>query len=168
MYELGDYIVYGNNGVCQVIEIGALGIQGIDKEKEYYTLQPVYEKGSILYTPVDNDKVVMRRVASEEAARDLIDDIPNIPMFKVENDKLREEKFKESMKKYDCREWVRMIKTLTYRKKERLSQGRKTTSSDDRYMRIAEECLYGELSIALGIPKDKVESFIQPEDNDQI
>lgn len=38
MYELGDYIIYGNHGVCKVEDIGSLDIAGIDKSVESRTL----------------------------------------------------------------------------------------------------------------------------------
>ncbi len=35
------------------------------------------------------------------------------------------------------------------------------TAGDERYFKLAEEHLYGELAIALGIEKDKVSSYIE-------
>lgn len=37
------------------------------------------------------------------------------------------------------------------------------TAGDERYFKLAEEHLYGELAIALGIEKDKVGSYIEKE-----
>ena len=46
------------------------------------------------------------------------------------------------------------------RKQERLAQGKKTTAMDERYLRLAEENLYSELSLALGVPKEEMEAYI--------
>lgn len=159
MFEVEDYIIYGNNGVCKVVDIGPLKLDGIDKEKIFYTLEPVYAQG-MLFTPVDNYKVVMRKLISEEEAWELIDDIPNIEILWAENDKLGELKYKESMKKCDCREWIKIIKTLHFKQQERLSQGKKITNTDERYLHTAENHLYGELSLPLNIPKEKMEDLI--------
>lgn len=160
MFEVGDYTVHGSNGVCKVIEIGRLDINTSNKDKIFYTLQPVYTKGSKVYTPVDNERIVMRKILSKEEAIKLIDDIPNISMIWEENDKVRDEKFKEAMKKYDCREWIRIIKALYNRKQERISQGKKITHTDEKYLDTAEDFLYGELSIPLNIPKENMEDYI--------
>lgn len=40
MYQIGQCIVYRNVGVCRVEAIGKLGFTS-DKDKEYYTLQPL-------------------------------------------------------------------------------------------------------------------------------
>lgn len=160
LYQINDYVVYGGNGVCKVNEIGTLDIGGIDKEKLYYTLEPLYSKSSKVYTPIDNVKVIMRNILSKEEARVLIDDIPNIETIWAADDKKTEAVYKESMKMYDCREWIKIIKTLYLKKQERIEQGKKITNTDERYLQIAENSLYGELAITLGMSKDKVEDFI--------
>lgn len=160
MYELGDYIIYGNHGVCKVEEIGSLNISGMDKSIECYTLQPVFSKASTLYTPVDNDKVSMRKVISNEEATELLKQIPDAPLLWIENDKQREEAYKEALRERDCLDWVKIIKTLYVRKQERLSQGKKLTFTDEKYLGIAQDFLYGELSIAMDIDKDEAENLV--------
>ena len=51
MYQIGDYIVYGNEGVCRVDEIAPFHIPGMTAERLYYTLTPLYHDEKI-YTPV--------------------------------------------------------------------------------------------------------------------
>ena len=36
MFHVGDYIVYGSNGICRVEEITHPDIAGIDEDKLYY------------------------------------------------------------------------------------------------------------------------------------
>ena len=54
-----------------------------------------------------------------------------------------------------------IVKTLYIRKQERTAQGKKITALDERYMRTAENELYSELSLTLGIPKDEMEQYIR-------
>ncbi|MCX4321156.1 MAG: CarD family transcriptional regulator, partial [Lachnospiraceae bacterium] len=60
----------------------------------------------------------------------------------------------------DCRDWIKIIKTLYQRKRERLARGKKTTAMDERYLRMAEENLYSELSLVLGVPREDMEDYI--------
>ena len=53
-----------------------------------------------------------------------------------------------------------MIKTIYLRKKDRTSCGKKTTATDERYLKLAEDSLYSEFSLLLGIPKGKVVDYI--------
>lgn len=67
----------------------------------------------------------MRAVLTKEEADVLIENIPVIEELWVGNDKLREEKYKETMRSCDCRDWIKIIKTLYMRKKERIAQGKR-------------------------------------------
>jgi CarD-like/TRCF domain. len=160
MFEIGEYIIYGNHGVCRVEGIGNLDLPGIDKSRKCYTLQPVFSKSSTLYTPVDNDKVLMRKVMSNEEAMELLEKVPEIPVLWIGNEKQREEVYRDALKSHDGTDWIKIIKTLYVRRRERMSHGKKLTYTDEKYLNIAKNCLYGELAIALDIEKDKVEDLI--------
>ena len=166
MYEVGDLIVYGRTGICEVTEITTLKMDGVPKDKLYYILRPVREKHGKVFTPVDNEKIVMRKVISKEEAEELIREIPQIEGLWIGSEKQREEKYKECMKSCKCAEWVRIIKTLYLRKMSRLKQGKKITATDERYLRMAEGNLYSELSIALGIPESGMEAYITNQINE--
>lgn len=160
MFDVGDYIIYGCSGVCKVENIGPVEINGVSKDKMYYTLAPVYNKGSKVYTPTDNEKVIMRPILSSEEAITLIDHIQEIGTLQVVDEKRGEEVYKEALQKNDCREWIKIIKTIYLRKQAKINQGKKLTACEERYFHLAEDCLYEELAIPLEIKKDEVEEFI--------
>ena len=60
MFSVGEYIIYGVEGVCMVEEAGRLKVSGLNKNRDYYRLRPYYHGGTI-YTPVDG-KAAMRPV----------------------------------------------------------------------------------------------------------
>ena len=127
----------------------------------YYQLEPVYSKGSRIFVPVGSDKLVMRKLVSAEEVEALMNEIPSIETMWIANEKKREEQYREAARKYDCREWIRIIKTIYQRKRSRIEQGKKITYIDEKYMKIAEDNLYGEISIPLGISPDRVEEYIK-------
>lgn len=160
MFEKGEYIIYGVSGVCQVEDVTTMEMEGVPRDRLYYVLAPVSQKGGKIFTPVDNEKTPMRRVLTREEATGLIDRIPEIEELWISSEKLRENKYKECMRSGDCREWIRIIKTLYLRNQERSAQGKKVTATDEKYLHMAEECLYSELEIPLEIPKNQVEQYI--------
>ena len=160
MFEKGELIIYGNTGVCRIVNITTPDIKGIPKGKLYYELQPYYQKEGKIFTPVDNDKVVMRKILTKKEAKRLLDDIPEIETLYVENDKMREMQYKECVRSGQCREWIKIIKTLYLRKMKRISQGKHITATDEKYLKQAEDSLYSELSISLDIPKNDMEKYI--------
>ncbi len=156
MFKVGDLIVYGNTGVCTVEKIGKPELTGVSDDKEYYTLSPYYSRNSRIFTPCDNDKVVMRPVISKKEAEKLLKEIPKIKLLVITDEKKREERYKETMRTCDCREFVSILKTIYNRKITRLAEGKKVTASDERYFNMAEDKLLGELAIALGVEKSEM------------
>lgn len=163
MFAIGEYVVCGNKGVCVVEQITKLDISGVDKERDYYILKPLYLAGSTVYVPVDSTGTAIRRVLKREEAQKLIENMPGILPLDITNEKLSEQTYRECMKTNDCEELVRVIKTIYVRKEKRLLAGRKVTAVDTKYYHMAEESLYGELAVALGLKKDEVEEYIAGE-----
>ena len=160
MFEIGDFIVYGNSGVCRVEKVGYLDTSMVSQKKLYYTLNPYYTSGNTIFTPVDNQKVIMRPVMKKEEAERLIREIPEIESLWIPDEKKREFEYKQAFGKCDCRELVKIIKTIYIHKKHRIAEGKKVTSVDERYFNMAENNLYGELAIPLGMDKEKVREFV--------
>lgn len=160
MYQINDYVIYGEYGVCKVADISTPPIAGIDKNSKYYILHPLRTAGHTIYTPIDNTKVAMRRVLTKEEALELINQIPDIEALWIANDKIREEYYKKALRSNNIVEWVKIVKALYLRKEERKSEGKSMSATDDRYFKIAELCLYDELSLVLGIPTDEIKDYL--------
>lgn len=160
MFEKGDYIVYGSTGICVIEDITTMDMPGIAKDRLYYVMKPYGQVGNKIFTPVENPKMKLRRVLTKDEALGLIDEIPNIEEIGIQEEKLREQKYKEYIRSCECENWIRIIKTLYHRKQERVSQGKKVTATDERYFKLAEDNLYTEFSISLDMPKNEVEEYI--------
>lgn len=160
MFEKGDYVVNGKNDVCRVEDIGEPDFLWVPRGRMYYFLQPVYAQGSKVYIPVDNGEQMMRKAMGKQEAQDLIASIPEIEVISITNEKACEEKYKECLRKNESREWIRILKTTYSRKQKRNLDGRKVTSIDQKYRKLAEEQLYGEIALALDMPKEDVEDYI--------
>lgn len=161
MFEKGEYIMYGHNGICLVEDITHLNLSGVDRKKLYYVLIPQNIKGSRIYFPIEKESANARRLITKEEALKLLDEIPDIEEIWVGNDKLREEKYKAALNSGDYRQWVAIIKTLYQRKQDRLAHGKKMAAMDERYMKMAEEALYSELAFVIGKEKREMEGFIR-------
>lgn len=160
MYQIGEYVVCGSKGVCSVVNITTLDISGVDKKREYYILKPLYMTASTVYIPVDTAENSLRRVINREEAEYLIRTMTNIPLLNITNEKLMEQMYKACLKTNCCEEWIKIIKTVYLRRQKRLEAGRKETAVDARYIKIAEDSLYGELAVALEMTRESVEQYI--------
>ena len=160
VYQIGDYIVKSTDGVCKVEDILHLNMSGVDCKKEYYLLIPVGEKAEKIYVPV-NTKTNIRKAMTEEEALKLIDKIPEIEEMWVDNEKMREQRYKEAVRSGDPESLISIIKMIYLRKQKRMAQGKKTMMVDERYFQKAEQSLYSELGFALGKNKDEVCRIIE-------
>lgn len=159
MYQIDEYVIHTTGGICQIRDIAPLEIAGSDKNKKYYQLIPVSEKGSKVFVPVDNDGTI-RKIVTKDEALELIKMVPEIAELVIENDKLRESRYKEVIRKCDLYELVSVIKNLQGRRMKRIEEGKKSTATDEKYYRIAEENLYSELAFALNMNKRDVAEMV--------
>ena len=153
MYEIGERIIYGENGVCTVEKIAPLESGG---DKLYYYLTPLIGSGTY-FTPVDS-KAFMRPVMSREAAEAFIDSIPHIaPAICTDNRFNHVDAFyKELFKQHTCEALVSIVKGL----RNRMAQRKTKSSRAEIIMKRARDMLHGELATALGMEVAEVEEYI--------
>ena len=160
MYQIGDYVVYGGTGVCQEMAVGTPASSACDRHRAYYTLRPLASTETI-YVPVDTH-VSIRPVLTRQEADALILQLPGLPECPVDtkNPQLRSHAYQESFRANDSAELARLLKTIHHKDTDARKAGRQPGKVDTRYRKRAEELLYGELSVALGIPQDSVPQYI--------
>ena len=155
-YEIGDLVSKPVTGICKIDNILYLNPQDEKNNKLYYLMKPVEDEKEKIYVPVSNSDARLRLCLTKEEAWKLIERIPEIPTAWIDNEKMREQKYKATVKSNDPEALISIIKMIYQRKKKRLAQGKKCTTTDARYFQIAENLLYMELGAALGKPKEEV------------
>ena len=158
MYKIGDFVINTNNGICEIKDIVSMNISGSDKD--YYLLIPVEEKTAKVYLPVDTAPNRIRHVLSEDEAWALIHSIKDIPEVYIENEKEREKTYKEALASREPKQLISIIKTLYLRRQKRVDEGKKVTSVDERYFKLAENKLHSELAFVLKVEKRDVYQII--------
>lgn len=160
MYQKGEYVVCGNNGICQVDGITTLNLEGVDKNRQYYLMHPVFSSGSTVYRPADTDDGSIRPALNREEASALLKEIPSIETIPIADEKTLEKTYRELIHSSDPKALVQLIKTIHLRKEKRLLKGFKVTALDSRYFKQAEDFLYGELSVALDISRAEMKTYM--------
>ncbi len=162
MFAIGDMIIYGGMGVCRVEAIESRKLPKSSEEQSFYVLQPLYQTCSVS-TPVDNGKVFMRPVISKEEAERLIETIPGVHAEVYNSKVLRQisEHYESILKHYDCAELIELTMSIYAKKRICEEQKRKLGALDERYMKRAEDMLFGELAVALGIDRQEVQRYIR-------
>lgn len=160
-YSVGEIIVYGGTGVCRVQEIAAPRAKGPDAGRRYYVLKPLFQDGTISI-PVDT-KVFMRPVISAQEAERLIDALPTLKAeaYHDRNFNQLAAHYDQVLGSHDCRDIARLAMSIHAKQRWAEQQSKKLGQVDARYMKRAEGLLFGELSVALGIPRDDVPDYIE-------
>ena len=162
MYQVGDLVFYGGTGVCEVADIAMRKVPGASGEQPYYTMKPLYQE-CVIRTPVNGNKVFMRPILTKKEAEELVDSIPTVQAKAYYSRVLGElaEHYANALKTYDSAELVELTMSIYAKKRELEGQRQKFGSVDERFMKRAEELLFGELAAALGIPREEVPRYIE-------
>ena len=161
MYQVGDLVIYGSSGVCRVSAVGKPGVSYVDEGKDYYTLSPLYGT-EVIYAPVDT-KVYMRPTLTREEAEQFIREMPGMQEQELDgkNLQLLVRQYQDAFQPHDCTALAKLIKTAYCKNTAARKCGKKPGKVDEKYMKRAEELLYGELAVALGISRDSVPQYIR-------
>ncbi len=167
MYQIGDLVLYENTGICRVADITGRDLNENNRKKLYYVLEPLYQNCTIKI-PVTSTKIFMRPIISKEEASNLIDSIPEIQPKAYYNRALNQLSghYEASLKTHDCSDLLELCMSLHTKKREVEEQKRKFGAVDEKYMKRAEELLFGELAAALEIPKEEVLDYIAEKTGD--
>ena len=161
MFNAGEYIVYGTSGVCLVAEVCTSPFDKRDT-RLFYELRPVVGTAeSVIYTPVENDRVPMRPVMSAEAVATLLASIREIPIITVTEERTRRERYRTALATAIPAEYVAVIKTIRARRAEFMGTQRRIPEFELECESLARRHLLAELSLVLGKTTQETANYIE-------
>lgn len=161
MYEPGEMVLYGNNGVYRVDEIGPIRhIKGYDPDKQYYKLSSVH-RGETTYVPV-NTGVFMRPVIARQEAEDLLNRVESIPgeVCTGRDPRLLREHYQGVLETHSCEALVGLIQSVNAKGRYAAKAGKRLGKTDQEFKKRAETLLCEELAVALDLPMDEVRAAL--------
>ena len=160
MFNIGDKIVYGFEGVFCVAEYTTSPIDKSD-ERVFYILRPVLgSENNLVVTPSEGGSTLMRPIMSQDEARALIERVGEIGEVVVENERGRRDVYREVLCRCGGEDFVSLIKTVRRRRKEFLAMKRRMSETDTDFESRAKNCLYSELAVVLEITKQEAEAMV--------
>lgn len=146
-------------GVCEVTGICEKAFLKNQKRK-YYVLKPENLDNNLIYAPIEQGKVFMRPLITEQQAEDLIKSIPKIVENISLNDNMTKDEYIEKINNHSLEQLVELT-AIIYAKKMSVAKMKKRLNMiDEKYMKIGENLLFGELSAVLKISIDKIQDYI--------
>ena len=160
MYQVGEVVLYGTDGVFRVNEITPKKIGKVTSD--YYILRSVYRASTVVYVPVGGGlEDHMHPVLSRAEIEALIDNMPACSCPWVENESERKLRYKDILNAGDRSAVAGMIKTLYEHRMKQEKAGKKMHLSDERFLKDAERILYDEIAHVMEIEPGQVVAFLQ-------
>lgn len=163
MFKENDYVIYMRS-VCRV--------KGIKKNKvskeDYYVLIPIDDESLTISIPIENKLGFIRSLISKKEVESIIDNIKNIDVIIVDNDKNIESEYKKLLERGTHEDLIKIIKTSYLRNKSRIDSKKKIREKDDTYLKMAEKTLYNEFSIVLNKSYDDTLKYVVDKVNKSI
>ena len=159
-YKAGDVVVFGAEGLCRIEDITE---KKFGKEIiQYYVLRQLMRENSVNYIPVNNEKSVskMRPILTAEEITELISKMPLEETPWIENNRERQQQFKEIILYGDSKDLIRLVRNLYIRRQQQEARGRRLYAADERVFKDAENIVFEEISYVLDIPRDRVLDYI--------
>ncbi len=160
MFQRDEYVFYESGGICRISDIQTSPLEGMPADRDYYVMQSIHDRNGVMYIPVDNDKVFLRRLLNREEAEALISQIPSVEAIDEPNAKLLRNKYQEAMRMHDPVEWVRVIKTVYRRTLGDAHRAQRLSETERSMSENAKRYLYTELALALGREAGEMEAYI--------
>lgn len=160
VYQSGELVVYGGSGVCRVAAVGEGESPRFEAGKCYYTLCPLYGS-EVIYVPVDTKAHLWPALTREEAV-EFIHTIPAIQEEAVDGRSVQvlTRQYQLSFQSHERADLVRLLKTIYARNAAAQVSGKRPGRIDEKYMRLAEDLLHGELAAALDVPREEIGQYI--------
>lgn len=154
MYNVGEYVVYKKD-VCKIVAINEKKFMDMD----YYELVPFNDETLKIDVPVNNKMGYLRPLISKEEVDRIIKNMPNIKPIESQ-DRLIENEYRNLLNTNKHEDLVKIIKTTYLRNKERIDNNKKIGGKDDEYFKQAENYLYNEFSIVLGMSYEDTKKYV--------
>lgn len=147
MFQQGQQIIYGGNGVCRIEEIAErnTGVLGV---RQVYVIR--LATGLTAYVPVESN-VFMRALVTPEEAAQVLTEYPSIGMrtFAGSNSKALSDQYRAIIARHDPREMLCLYKSLRTKAEHARHAGRKPGAMDERFASLALEQVAQEFSVVL-------------------
>lgn len=160
MFKVNDVIVYGSQGVCEIIGIDSKKIDG--EIKKYFVLKPINNNSATFYVPTWNKKAwcKVRKVMAKKEIDALIDSMPDIKSIWIANENERKEGYRRILASGDQTAIISMVQALFAHKKAREAEGKRLHISDEHFMKDAEQILYNEWQYVLNVDTPGLMAYI--------
>ena len=156
MFKIGDVVVYTTYGICKITERISRVFNG--NENEYFVLVPLSEAKTQLTIPVDNPitKARLHPLLCKDEIVSIINQIPFLESYWIENENERKRTFAEIIKTGDRIDTIKMMKSIRFHQASLKDKNRKLHACDEAALKDAEKLIIDEFAYVLEVDKNNI------------
>lgn len=161
-YSVGETVVYGGSGVCEISEIKDVAF-GRERPQKYYILKPLFvNQAMVVYVPMKNEKLVakMQPIISRDEAMDLIKEINSMNIDWIDDRNARKDTYNDILSSGDRKEIISVIRAIIARREALEEEGKTLNMQDEKILYEAEKRMNAEFAVALDMNIDEVVDYI--------
>lgn len=157
MLKIGMLVVYGSEGVCEIVDIQSQSFSRISTKREYYVLNPKVNSGAKIYVPLDNELLCKRikPLLTYNELTSLIAD-KSLNLEWINDNKQRSKYYKDLFSTYERKSifaTARMIYEIKSGKNAEISR---LYSIDEDALKKITQMIYSEISYIVDISEEQV------------
>jgi len=161
MFQIGQTVLYGMEGVCTIEERKKMKVG--HTRASYYVLRPVFRPHSTIFVPEDNAHLLskMRPVLSKEEILQILQEAPLEELVWIEDANERKLEYQKILIGGERLWLLRLIRTLYLRREQLQRGGKHLRTGDEQMLRDAEKLLNDEFALVLNIAQHEVPEYIR-------
>lgn len=161
MYQTGEFVVYGVQGVCRVLGIEKQLVNR--KRVEYLVLEPLNKGESKFYLPTQNPGAMgkLRPILS----RDELDALMTSEQIRMDcwiaEENPRKQRYRDLLSAADRLPLLQMLRALYRYQDELVSNGKRIHQCDDYFLHDAEKLLCSEISLVMELSAEEAKQYLR-------
>lgn len=161
MYQLGERVVYGIHGVCQVVAVEQRRVDR--KNLTYLALEPAGHGGSRFLIPAHNEAAMakLRKILSAAEMEALLqeDGLHEGNWIPIESQ--RKQAYRELTAGADRRDILQMLCTVYRHKEAQFAAGKKVHQCDENFLRDGEKLIAGEIAVVMDLEYPQALAYLR-------
>ncbi len=161
MYQVGQRVVYGAHGVCDILDMEE---RMVDRKRiSYYVLQPLEQSASRFYVPAHNENALakMRPLVDKQTLLTLLNSEEVREDCWIPDENRRKQYYRQLISSIDLESMIRMIRCLRQHKAELQQAGKRFHLCDENFLQDAQKILSSELTLVLEIEPQQLTAYLE-------
>ena len=161
MPKIGETVRYGQSGLCKIDGKCTKEIAG--EQQEYFMLTPLFKKGSTVFVPCANEELVQKMCPPlrEEEITVLLSRAAEEEIEWIRDFRRRSEVSKKALSSCDRLDALLLIKSIYAHRKEMQGKGTRVHTTDDYFLKDAEQLVYSEIAYVQNKDYEEVEQTVK-------